>query len=402
MTSSSQRLIEALQHRGVEILCPESVYIDPAIDPERISRENVVLHPGTRLRGANTLIGPGCVIGQEAPATLDDCALGKRVQFKGGYATKSAFLDDVQIGSGAQIREDCLIEEQASAAHTVGLKQTILMPYATVGSLVNFCDAMLGGGTGPSDHSEIGSGFIHFNFTPAGTKATASLFGDVPRGVFLREPRIFLGGQVGVVGPRKVGYGALVGAGSLLRDDLPDGQFAIALPEHEVRRPVSPAGRVKPVKVAEVAAKTIDYIAQLRTLRLWYKAVRSAYCGRFRLGALLNESVRQLLDDAVAERGKRLVQYANTIDVTDAGSRQFVAKVDDLIEAATKVELPVDKAVVEAIILPANHRAAAYLETMAILDDQTVAAGQTWLQNAVDTVKQAAFGTVPALDLAEA
>lgn len=395
-----QRIITELQHRGVTIMCPESVYIDPAIDPERISRENVVLHPGTRLHGADTLIGPGCVIGEEAPATLDNAALGKRVRFKGGYATRSAFLDDTSVGSGAQIREGCLIEEFASTAHTVGLKQTILMPYSTVGSVVNFCDAMLAGGTSPHDHSEVGSGFIHFNFTPAGTKATASLFGDVPRGVFLRERRIFLGGQVGVVGPRNVGFGAVIGAGSIVRDDVPDSELAITSPHQDVRRAINPDSKTKPAKVAEIVAKNVNYIAQLRALKLWYTTIRWAYCGRFRLGALLNESVRQVLDASVVERGKRLAQYAQTIDVNDAGSRQFVAKVDDLIEAATSVTLPRDKALATVLEEPATHRAASYLATMASLPDDAVAAGHAWLQSAVDAVTTAAASTVPALELA--
>jgi hypothetical protein len=38
------------------------------------------------------------------------------------------------------------------------------------------------------DHSEVGSSYIHFNYTPNQDKASASLLGDVPRGVMLREP----------------------------------------------------------------------------------------------------------------------------------------------------------------------------------------------------------------------
>jgi UDP-N-acetylglucosamine/UDP-N-acetylgalactosamine diphosphorylase len=42
------------------------------------------------------------------------------------------------MGLGAQVREACILEEQASAAHCVGLKQTILFPFVTLGSLINF------------------------------------------------------------------------------------------------------------------------------------------------------------------------------------------------------------------------------------------------------------------------
>jgi len=399
MNSSSQRIIAELQHRGVQVICPESVYIDPAIDPERISRDGVVIHPGTRLMGADTLIGLGCVIGEEAPVTLEDCALGKRVHFKGGYARKSAFLDDVSIGSGAQIREGCILEEQSSIATSSGLKQTVLMPYVTVGSLVNFCDAMMAGGTSRHDHSEVGSGVIHFNFTPAGSKATASLFGDVPRGVFLREKRIFLGGLVGVVGPRTVGYGSVIGAGSVLRDDVADDEFVLAQLPQYVHRHATPPDRVKAAKLADTVAKTIDYMAQLRALKLWYTSVRWAYCGRFRLGALLNQAVQEILDTAVVERGNRLKAYAGAITTDYAGGKQFIAKVDDLIDAATVVDLPVDQAVISTIDEPALRRSSAYLDTMAQLPDGVVAEGQAWLREVVDTVGRAAASTVPALHL---
>jgi len=380
-----------LIHRGVTIHCPESVYVAPDVDPERISRDGVVLHPGTRLRGAITLIGPGCVIGEEAPATLEDCSLGKRVNFKGGYATKSALLDDVTVGSGAQIREGCLLEEHATVGHNVGLKQTILMPYATLGSLINFCDVLLAGGTGRHDHSEVGSGFIHFNFTPGGTKATASLFGDVPHGVFVREHRIFLGGNAGAVGPLRVGYGAVVAAGSLLRDDVADDEFVVTGPHETTHRPAGTVGRPTASKIHGVIDRNIAYIAQLRVLRLWYTSVRWAFCGRFRLGSLLNLESQAVIDRAIEERVKRLRELAA---VFDADQQTPTHRTEELaaaaIEAALNAELPVSEDVIQSITEAALRRDVGYLDTLAGLDDDTIATGQAWLQSAVDACTTAA------------
>ena len=124
------------------------------------------------------------------------------------------------MGLAAHVREGCLLEEEASGAHCVGLKQTILFPFVTLGSLINFCDCLMAGGTGRKDHSEVGSSYIHFNFTPDGDKTTPSLIGDVPRGVMLRERPVFLGGQGGMVGPLRVGYGNVIAAGTILRNDV--------------------------------------------------------------------------------------------------------------------------------------------------------------------------------------
>ena len=110
------------------------------------------------------------------------------------------------MGLGAQVREGCLLEEEANGAHCVGLKQTILFPFVTLGSLINFCDCLMAGGTSRKDHSEVGSSYIHFNYTPDGDKTTASLFGDVPRGVML-EPAADLPGRPGRRG--RAGAGGL-------------------------------------------------------------------------------------------------------------------------------------------------------------------------------------------------
>src|SRR5690606_11549176 len=124
----------------------------------------------------------------------------------------------------AHFRAGTVLEEEASTAHVVGLKQTILLSFVTLGSLINFCDCLMAGGTSRRDHSEVGSGFIHFNFTPwgrEGDKATPSLVGDVVSGVFLRQPRILHGGCGGMIGPGSVGYGAVVGAGQVIRRPVP-------------------------------------------------------------------------------------------------------------------------------------------------------------------------------------
>ncbi|MEL7668838.1 MAG: UDP-N-acetylglucosamine pyrophosphorylase, partial [Actinomycetota bacterium] len=193
--------IVRLMAKGVDIPNPLSLDIGDEVDIDRISGDGVVIHAGCRIRGAKTVISAGCALGAEGPVTLDDCWLGPRVELKGGYFKRSVFLEKANMGLGAQVREACLLEEEANGAHCVGLKQTILLPFVTLGSLINLCDCLMSGGTSRKDHSEVGSSYIHFNYTPDGDKTTPSLFGDVPRGVMLDRPPIFLGGQGGAVGP---------------------------------------------------------------------------------------------------------------------------------------------------------------------------------------------------------
>ena len=81
----------------------------------------------------------------------------------------------------------------------------------------------MSGGTDGKNHSEVGSSYIHFNYTPNQDKATPSLIGDVPAGVMLNQPPIFLGGQGGLVGPVRIGHGTVIAAGTIYRKDCPEG-----------------------------------------------------------------------------------------------------------------------------------------------------------------------------------
>ena len=384
-------LHQRLADRGVTLLLPDTIEIGGEIDPGRISGDGVVIHPGCRLRGAGTVIGPGCQLGAEAPMTLDGCALGARVQLKGGYAAGSVFLDDSSLGSSAQVREACLLEEESGAAHACGLKQTILFPYAQLGSLINFCDALLAGGTSRHDHSEVGSGYIHFNFTPRGDKATASLFGDVPRGVFLRQPRIFLGGQGGAVGPVRVGFGTVVAAGLILHEDVPDGTWRTDA------EPLVPDA--SDAHLRRVVANDIAYLGQIAALRLWYDAVRRPYLAATPLGALVLEAALRTLDAARAERVKRLRELAGVITPKTPARRQFQERAAAVTDAILACQPRLDEPVVAALTAGAAQPGTTYLAAVKALPDEAVAAGVAWLSGVVEDIRRAALAPIPGLDL---
>ena len=159
-------LLEILKARGIKIPKPSSVEVGDDINVDRISADDVVIHPGCRLHGDSTLIASGARIGSEGPATVRNCLIGPGVELKSGYFEKAVFLEGAKLGFGAHVRGGTILEEQASTAHCVGLKQTILFPFVTLGSLINFCDCLMAGGTSRTNHSEVGSSFIHFNYTP--------------------------------------------------------------------------------------------------------------------------------------------------------------------------------------------------------------------------------------------
>lgn len=307
MAAVQERRLAELAARGVQIVDPRQTYVDASVVPERI-HAGVILHPGTRLSGARTFFAPRAELGREGPVTAVDCVLGEGARIDGGYARGAVLLRKASAGCAAHLREGTLLEEEASTAHAVGLKHSILLAFVTVGSLVNFCDLLMAGGSSRQDHSEVGSGYIHFNFTPwgaRGDKATPSLIGDVPRGVLLRGRRIFLGGSGGMVGPRQVGFGSLVGAGTVLRKDVPEDRFMIQT-SREVERPLSPdtIDSIEPR-----AAHNIRYLAELHALRAWYAEIRlrrAPQHGPHEHVRIVAQEALATIDLCIAERQARL------------------------------------------------------------------------------------------------
>ena len=288
--------------QGVKILLPETVLIGPEVDIGRIAA-GATIHPGCRITGENTLIMEGAVIGALGPATVCDCLVGPRARLDGGSFEKAVFLEGASIGPCAHVRAGTILEEQASAAHSVGLKQTILFPFATLGSLVNFCDCLLSGGTGKKNHSEVGSSYIHFNFTPSQDKATASLLGDVPRGVMLRQPPIFLGGQGGLVGPCCIAFGTVIAAGCVWRKDVEKpGRLVSAAPGRGVDIPFAPGAYPG---LGRILKNNIRFIGNLAALKQWYKIVRTLFV-KGPLAAELHRGIVGQCALAIDERIKQL------------------------------------------------------------------------------------------------
>ena len=301
--------VQALLARGVRIIDPGQIFVDEDVDPARID-PTATLYPGTRLHGPRTFLGPAAVVGLEGPATLVDSVFGEGASIASGFARGAVLFKAAKLGANAHVREGTILEEEASTAHAVGLKQTILLSFVTLGSLINFCDLLMAGGTSREDHSEVGSGFIHFNFTPwgrAGDKATPSLVGDATSGVFLRQPRIFLGGQAGLVGPRAVGFGSMTGAGQIVRRDVAAGRLAI-----QVARAVDePLARPLEARVRPVVEKNVEYLAQLHALSAFYADVRlgrARRAGRADLVVVYEEAIGNL-GVCIAERLSRLKSF---------------------------------------------------------------------------------------------
>jgi UDP-N-acetylglucosamine/UDP-N-acetylgalactosamine diphosphorylase len=385
--------ISALVKRGVRFLAPQSVYVDPSLDPKRVAA-GVIVHPGCRLVGAETSLGPDCVIGEETPATVENCQLGRNVRLRGGFFSGSTFLDHASCGSAAHVRPGCLIEEQSSCAHAVGLKQTILMPFVTVGSLVNFCDALMGGGTDRRNHSEVGSSFVHFNYTPRQDKAAPSLVGDVPRGVMLDQPPIFLGGQGGLVGPARIQYGTVLAAGTVCRRDVLEGcTLVFGGPGRHSQIPFVPR---QGGNTARIVLNNLVYLGNILALEAWYAHVRARFLDRSDFGRACREGALARIRSVFEERVRRLGELADKVADAPRGARRtaadepetFARRWPGIREALRRLSSePAEPTPGNAFAkwLAGPAPASDYLDAVRSLSPAVKAAGTAWLQSVVDS-----------------
>jgi bifunctional UDP-N-acetylglucosamine pyrophosphorylase / glucosamine-1-phosphate N-acetyltransferase len=387
---STPSKVEQLIRKGVNLPNPQSVEIADDIEVDRIASQGVTIHSGCKLFGRQTFIAQGAQIGFEGPVTIRNCFIGPHVALKGGFFEEAVFLEKASCGSGAHLRAGTILEEQASIAHTVGLKQTILFPFVTLGSLINFCDCLMAGGTGPHNHSEVGSSYIHFNFTPDQDKATASLIGDVPRGVMLNQSPIFLGGQGGLVGPCRIAFGTVVAAGSICRkDQLKENQLIIAGSVPNARMPFTP-GVYRGLK--RILSQNFGYIGNLMALGQWYQWVRSRFVGATFPQPLM-DGLTITLQKGIAERIKQLDRLkekvqATSMEISDLHTSfcrhwpqiqtafQSLQEYEGELESKERFLTGIDQGI-------AQH-GPSYLTVIKALDPPTAQLGTQWLQGIVE------------------
>ncbi len=288
--------LRTLQNQGVIIPAPDHVCLGREVPFEKIG-SGVTLHPFSRITGAqthiypkaqigprgavvleNSVVGTEAVIGNQGPVTMTDTVTGPKTVLGSGEAEhavllgKETGLNDFSTGVGFRIRKGSLYEEDASSAQHTDTKMTILFPWVTLGSNVNLCDLMLTGGVGPElgNFTEVGSGTIHFNFTIRGDKATASLFGNVPDGVFLKETRLFIGGNNSLIGPLQGVFGGMTAAGVRIAGNLKEGlNLGRGLPVGHMDYDPRVFSKTK-----DIIGQQVTYIGQLVALYHWYREIR--------------------------------------------------------------------------------------------------------------------------------
>jgi bifunctional UDP-N-acetylglucosamine pyrophosphorylase/glucosamine-1-phosphate N-acetyltransferase len=196
------RILKELMLSGVTIVDPASTFIGPDV---KIGIDTVI-HPFTILEGEIT-IGEDCEIG---PYTrIKNSTLGNNVKVVRSEVEGAVIEDNVSVGPFSRLREGTILRENVKIGNFVETKKSMIGKNSKAQHLTYLGDATVG------EDVNIGAGTITCNYD--GYKKYQTFIGD----------NAFIGSNSSLVAPVKIGKGAIVGAGSVITEDVPDDTLAL-------------------------------------------------------------------------------------------------------------------------------------------------------------------------------
>ena len=203
-----RRILETHMRAGVTVLDPGATWIDAGVE----IGQDVTIAPGTSLQG-QTSVGAGSVIGPMS--TVIDSRLGERVSVPHSYLVSCDVSDGASVGPFAYLRPEARLGRDSKAGAFVEIKKSELGEGAKVPHLSYVGDAEIGPG------ANLGAGTITANYD--GFRKHRTKVGKDAR----------VGVDTALVAPVEVGDGAYTGAGSVITEDVPEGDLGIARTEQE-------------------------------------------------------------------------------------------------------------------------------------------------------------------------
>ncbi len=190
---------------GVTLIDPPTVYIDAdvAIGQDSVIGPNVTLAGTTRV-GADTHIGPGCVV--------RDSVIGNRCRIELSVVEEATLEDDVDCGPYSHLRPGAYLCRGVHVGNFAEIKNSRVGRNTKMGHFSYLGDAEVG------EDVNIGAGTITCNFD--GVQKHRTVIGD----------GAFIGSDTMLIAPVRVGRNARTAAGSVINRDVPDGKLAVGAP----------------------------------------------------------------------------------------------------------------------------------------------------------------------------
>ncbi len=199
-----QEKVKALMLSGVTVIDPRTTYVDQRVEVGK----DTVLYPNCYL-GGETKIGERCTI--EPNSKISDSIVGDEVLIRGNSViTESRIEGRVSIGPFAHLRPLTEVKAGAKIGNFVEVKKSVIGQGSKANHLTYIGDSLVGEGV------NVGAGTITCNYD--GFEKHQTIIGD----------GVFVGSNVEIVAPVKIGRDASIGAGTTVTRDVPDGALAIS------------------------------------------------------------------------------------------------------------------------------------------------------------------------------
>lgn len=201
--SMRERIVREHMLAGVTVIDPANTYIDKDV---RIGADTVLL-PGCSLKGS-TSIGEDCVIGPMTEIT--NSSVGSGTHIKHSVLLEAVVGSQVAIGPFAYLRPGAQLADSVKIGDFVEIKNSLIGEGSKVPHLSYVGDAVVG------SHTNIGCGVITANYD--GFNKSKTEIGD----------NAFIGSNVNLIAPVKIGNGAFVVAGSTITHEVGENDLAVA------------------------------------------------------------------------------------------------------------------------------------------------------------------------------
>ena len=173
-----------------------------------------LIYPGVYLKG-RTKIGSFCAI--ESGSFIFDSVIHNYVNVQAGsYIEDSVVEEKSVIGPYAHLRSGTRVGQECRVGNFVETKKAVIGNKSKAAHLSYLGDVKVGAGV------NIGCGTVTCNYGPDRKKRQTVI-----------EDRAFIGSGAQLVAPVKVQSDSIVGAGSVITKDVPEGHLALGRSEQK-------------------------------------------------------------------------------------------------------------------------------------------------------------------------
>jgi bifunctional UDP-N-acetylglucosamine pyrophosphorylase/glucosamine-1-phosphate N-acetyltransferase len=199
-----QAKLKDLMLSGVTIVDPKTTYVEQTVEVGK----DTILYPNCHLQG-RTKMGDRCII--EPNSKITDSIIGNEVTIRSNSViTESKIEEGASIGPFSHLRPLSEVKTKAKIGNFVEVKKSVIGRGSKANHLAYIGDSFLG------EDVNIGAGTIICNYD--GFEKHQTIIGN----------RVFVGSNVELVAPVKVGNGSSIGAGTTVTKDIPEGALAIS------------------------------------------------------------------------------------------------------------------------------------------------------------------------------